>query len=717
MSMIKITINNKDYQVDTHLSILQACEQVGIEVPRFCYHEKLSVAGNCRMCLVEVQKSPKPVASCAMPIVKDMVIYTDTPLVKKAREAVIEFLLVNHPLDCPICDQGGECDLQDETLTYGSDRGRFFEYKRSVEDKECGPIVKTIMTRCIHCTRCVRFAAEVSGHETLGSFGRGQETEIGTYVQSFIKTELSGNLVDLCPVGALTSKPYTFVARNWELQKMETVDFFDGVCSDIIVQTRNLGYTKKNNNSQVLYKEDILRVLPRLNGIYNENWISDRTRYAFDGLKKQRIDAPSMLQEKGQYKNISWATSISLMSNTIMYAIESMLVKRRKKQTPAKKVVGIIGNIADVESIYAFSQFLKIHGVSEIQYGNYKVNANIDAPFYYGLNRTISSFKDVGVLFLLGTNPRYEASLLNTLLRKFQNRYALYFVTVGSYNSLKLKQDHLGNNVRTLIGVLENRSSISSKALTKKNSSVVLGYESLKNKGGLLLQTIARKLGKKLYAKNKSGDRFGVLHSNVATLGLSNLGIQPGVRSDLNVPTLTAKDKELSLLFTWNVMDLDNSKWISSKEYTNVYSFGTHKLNTVNADLYLPIKSNYEKDGFFYNIEGRLRKANKVVKSPVAARSLDSILYAMTAIHMNKEVFSETLWSFENEVDVQTTLDRVNESFHLNFFMFNENEKSIPLFMFQPTVTSFYMADPISKASSIMGECSLFLEKEKNFQI
>jgi len=214
LNLIPITINNQLYQVRANASILQACEEASIDVPRFCYHEKLSVAGNCRMCLVEVEKSPKPVVACAMPISKNMVIYTNTPLVKKAREAVLEFLLINHPLDCPICDQGGECDLQDETLQYGSDRGRFFEFKRSVEDKECGPIVKTIMTRCIHCTRCIRFSAEIAGQETLGSFGRGQETEIGTYVQSFIKTELSGNLVDLCPVGALTSKPYAFIARS-----------------------------------------------------------------------------------------------------------------------------------------------------------------------------------------------------------------------------------------------------------------------------------------------------------------------------------------------------------------------------------------------------------------------------------------------------------------------------------------------------------------------
>jgi NADH dehydrogenase/NADH:ubiquinone oxidoreductase subunit G len=288
--LIPVTINNKIYQVRANASILQVCEEASIDVPRFCYHEKLSVAGNCRMCLVEVEKSPKPVVSCAMPVSKNMVIYTDTPLVKKTREAVLEFLLINHPLDCPICDQGGECDLQDETLQYGSDRGRFFEFKRSVEDKECGPIVKTIMTRCIHCTRCVRFSAEIAGQEVLGSFNRGQETEIGTYIQSFIKTELSGNLVDLCPVGALTSKPYAFAARNWELQKVDSIDFFDGTCADIIVHTRKATSPQyQNNKLNYITNDEIMRILPRTNGLYQDNWISDKSRYAFDGLKKQRL--------------------------------------------------------------------------------------------------------------------------------------------------------------------------------------------------------------------------------------------------------------------------------------------------------------------------------------------------------------------------------------------------------------------------------------------
>lgn len=272
MELISITINNRQAFVRPQSTVLQACEAAGVDVPRFCYHEKLPVAGNCRRCLVEIQKSPKPVVSCARPVAKGRVVHTETPLVRKAREAVLEFLLINHPLDCPICDQGGECDLQDEAVTYGSDRGRFFEFKRSVEDKECGPIVKTIRTRCIHCTRCIRFSTEVAGNEVMGAFGRGEDTEIGTYIHTFLRTELSGNLVDLCPVGALTSKPYAYQARSWELQRVDTLDFFDALCSDISVHTRKRTVPQRNaSQMHLVSQEEIVRILPRSNGFYSEN--------------------------------------------------------------------------------------------------------------------------------------------------------------------------------------------------------------------------------------------------------------------------------------------------------------------------------------------------------------------------------------------------------------------------------------------------------------
>merc|ERR1712072_844195 len=313
--MVKVFINNEITYVPSNSTVLEACESIGIEVPRFCFHERLSVAGNCRMCLVELEKSPKPVVSCAMPVMEGMKIFTDTPLVKKASEGVLEFLLLNHPLDCPICDQGGECDLQDQAMIFGSDRSRFFERKRGVEDKNLGPLVKTIMTRCIHCTRCVRFATEVAGVEVLGTTARGIDTEIGTYVEKMFKSELSGNVIDLCPVGALTSKPYAFTSRPWELRNTESIDTLDSVGSNIRIDSRGT---------------EILRILPRFNEEINEEWISDKTRFAYDGLKVQRLNTP-YIKKNGKLEACGWEEALNTAATKL-------------KSCDGNEVKGILGN-------------------------------------------------------------------------------------------------------------------------------------------------------------------------------------------------------------------------------------------------------------------------------------------------------------------------------------------------------------------------------------
>jgi len=323
--MVWIYIDGHKLDAPRGATILQACSVAGIEIPRFCYHERLSIAGNCRMCLVEVEKSAKPVASCAMPIMENMRILTNTPLVKKAREGVMEFLLVNHPLDCPICDQGGECDLQDQAMVYGSDRGRFQEYKRSVEDKNIGPLVKTIMTRCIHCTRCVRFATEIAGVQDLGTTGRGRDTEIGTYIQKTFNSELSGNVIDLCPVGALTSKPYAFTARSWELKSTESIDVLDSLGSNIRIDVRG---------------SEIMRILPRLHDAVNEEWISDKTRFAYDGLKRQRLDKP-LIKENNCFKDITWETALTH-------------IKDKLRNISGSTIYGQVGALVDVETMLVF---------------------------------------------------------------------------------------------------------------------------------------------------------------------------------------------------------------------------------------------------------------------------------------------------------------------------------------------------------------------------
>jgi len=718
-NLLSITINNKDYQVRSNASILQACEEANIEVPRFCYHEKLSVAGNCRMCLVEVEKFPKPIVSCAMPISKGMVVYTNTPLVKKAREAVLEFLLINHPLDCPICDQGGECDLQDETLEYGSDRGRFFEFKRSVEDKECGPVVKTIMTRCIHCTRCIRFSSEIAGQETLGSFGRGEDTEIGTYIQSFIKTELAGNLVDLCPVGALTSKPYAYTARSWELQKVDTIDFFDGVGSDILVQTRQLSAPNYNNN-KVLYetKEEILRILPKTNGLYQDNWISDKTRYAFDGLKKQRLNKVITYDRKNLNNTGTWPDAFFDSSKRLFRNIFQIWEPQTQSMFRPGKVVGIVESMGDLETLYTLNTVLKFYGSSDLQYSNTPIKLNVDLPLLFNLNRTLESLDNLKSLIIIGSNPRFEASVLNTLLRKQQLAKALSYMTIAPFSDFKFKQNHSGNGVRSLLALVENKIPSAKGYYNEENSSIILGAESLRGKNSMIIQNIVRFLGKKLYVKTLKGDRLGILHSNITSLNFANLGLNIGSRSELHHSNIN--DLKINNLFVVQPHKISSKKWISSSVYTHVTSFATHKSTNIISDKILPIKSLYEKEGFIYTIEGRLRKFYKAVTAPTNARSVDSFLIALCRVSfLPKEWIGilNTLWSFKDEVVVDTLIEKSPINFNFNFLNIKENSINVNLNPFSFNIEDFYITDLITQNSPLMGECSLFLKTNNNWAL
>ena len=692
-----LTINNREITVSASNSVLQACEQAGYIVPRFCYHEKLSVAGSCRMCLVEIQKSPKPVVSCAMPITKGMVVFTNTPLVKKARESILESLLLNHPLDCPICDQGGECDLQDETLSYGSDRGRYYVFKRSVEDKECGPIIKTIMTRCIHCTRCIRFSSEIAGQENLGSFGRGKDMEIGTYVESFINTELSGNLIDLCPVGALTSKPYSYKTRNWEIQKKDTVDFFDAVCSDIIVSTRkSTAIQVKNNNALELTEDTILRILPKNDGLYKDNWISDRSRYAFDGLKNSRLTASTT----------SWEDFVLDIGNRLFHSNFSTL-----------RIGALVGNLSDLQEIYFLTQFIKFCGGTDVLVGNFLPKANYDIAFFYSLNRTIDSLDTLNTLILIGLNTRYEASLLNTTLRKHQRNRGLTYLTIGTYAPLELKQKHVGNSLRALIGLSENKIKNLSQCYLNLNTSIFFGFENTKTKHGYLLQNIVRFLGKKLVTKTAKGERLGILHNNISTLNCAHLGISVGVRSPLFVDVI--KDKEISTLFLIQSEDFKNEKWLSTKTYTHVVGLATNAISGLQYDHLIPITSLYEKNGYVVNIEGRLRKLNKVVSSKINTKSLEIffstvIEYAFITRENSISIW-KSIWNFNNEINLKSQIEKIVPQFLFNLFQVTEIEFKSSIFFFSPNIYNFYCNDIISKNSKTMSECSLFFYSSQNF--
>src|SRR5437667_4230 len=412
--MPKVTIDGRELEVANGTTILQACQQAGIEIPHFCYHERLAIAGNCRMCLVEVEKSPKPIASCAMPVADGNVILTQSEKARKARHGVMEMLLINHPLDCPICDQGGECDLQDQAMAYGFDRGRFEENKRAVKDKDFGPLIKTSMNRCIHCTRCVRFATEIAGVEELGATGRGESMEIGTYIEHALTSELSGNMIDLCPVGALTSKPYAFAARPWELRKTESIDVLDGVGTNIRVDARG---------------PQVMRVLPRLNEEINEEWISDKSRFVVDGLMHKRLDRPYVRRD-GKLIEASWSQAFSV-------------VAERFGKLPATRMAALAGDLADVEAMFALKELMAALGSPNLDCRQDGARLDPSCRAGYIFNSTIAGIEQADACLLIGTNPRWEAPVLNARLRKRFLAGGFRMALIGQQIDLTYRYDYL----------------------------------------------------------------------------------------------------------------------------------------------------------------------------------------------------------------------------------------------------------------------------------
>src|SRR5690348_3102924 len=415
--MPKVTIDGQEIEVAPGTTILQACQQAGVEIPHFCYHERLMIAGNCRMCLVEVERSPKPVASCAMPVADGNVIHTQSPIAVKARRGVMEMLLINHPLDCPICDQGGECDLQDQAMAYGFDRGRFEENKRAVRDKDFGPLVATSMNRCIHCTRCIRFLTEIAGVEELGATGRGEAMEITTYIEKALGSELSGNIIDLCPVGALTSKPYSYVARPWELRKTESIDVLDAVGSNIRIDSRGA---------------QILRVLPRLHEDVNEEWISDKTRFAIDGLVRRRLDRP-YVRRNGKLVEAEWQEALDLVAD-------------RLNSVPGERIAAIAGDLCDAEAMFALKELLGGLGATSLDCRQNGAKLDGACRASYLFNTTIAGIERADACLLIGTNPRWEAPLVNARLRKRYLGGGFHVAAIGPALDLTFPVEMLGND-------------------------------------------------------------------------------------------------------------------------------------------------------------------------------------------------------------------------------------------------------------------------------
>ena len=502
--MPKILINGKEIEFEKGMTVLQACELADVEIPRFCYHEKLSIAGNCRMCLVELEKSPKPIASCAMPAAEGMNVKTNTAFVEKARKGVMEFLLANHPLDCPVCDQGGECDLQDQSLYYGVDKSRFVENKRDVKEKYMGPLIKTQMTRCIHCTRCVRFATEVAGVPEIGAIGRGENMEITTYLEKSMESELSANVIDLCPVGALTSKPYAFEARPWELKKTESIDVMDAVGSNIRVDT---------------YNWEVKRILPRLNNEINEEWISDKTRYSCDGLLKQRLDVP-YIKKQNKLQKSSWDEAIAL------------LVEKIQSLQP-NEIAGHIGDTINMESALGFKKLFNIFKSKNLEFREKDFYINSEEKINYIFNSSIAGIDNSDLILLIGTNPRYEATILNARIRKAFVNNKIPIFSIGDPGELTYDYEIIGNSTDDIKKIVNNEHVFTKKLLSAKKPIIIIGESALELKSG---KYIFEKLKSFLMTNNlinENWNSLNILSQNASTVGLLDLNIlQTEMQSD-----------------------------------------------------------------------------------------------------------------------------------------------------------------------------------------
>ena len=600
MDTIKLTIDGVEVEVEEGSTVLHACEKAGKEIPRFCYHERLSVAGNCRMCLVEMDKAPKPIASCAMPAGDGMVIKTDSAIVQKAREGVMEFMLINHPLDCPICDQAGECDLQDQSMGYGGDRSRYQEAKRAVENKDMGPLISTIMTRCIHCTRCVRFTTEVAGVTDMGALGRGENMEITTYLEKALASELSGNVVDLCPVGALTSRPYAFNARPWELSHTETVDAMDAVGSAIRVDTRG---------------NEVLRVLPRVNDDVNEEWISDKTRHAHDGLMRQRLDRPYM-RNRGRLEETTWDEAFRVIAG-------------RVRKARAQSIGAIAGDQCDAESMYALLKLMRGLGTPNVdcrQDGS--VIGGGDRSGYI-FNSGFNGLEDTDFVLLIGANPRQEAAVVNARLRRRWLDDGLEVARIGPEIDLTYPVAELGDNPTVLGKLARGGHAVAKKMKRAKRPMVILGQGALNRGDSKAVYELALHLAHATGVVKKDWNGFNVLHTAAARVAGLDMGFVPD-RGGMAARSMVsaARNGKLAVLFLLGADEYDFGE-ISRRTFI-VYQGSHGDAGARVADVVLPGAAWCEKDAIFTNSEGRVQHAQRATFPPGDAREDWAILRALS---------------------------------------------------------------------------------------
>ena len=663
--MFKLKVNDIDIEVEEGLTVLQACEKAGVEIPRFCYHEKLSIAGNCRMCLVEMEKSPKPIASCAMPAAEGMNIKTNTAFVEKARKGVMEFLLANHPLDCPVCDQGGECDLQDQSMFYGLDKSRFKENKRSVPEKNMGPLIKTQMTRCIHCTRCIRFATEIAGAPEIGAIGRGEDMQITTYLEQSVQSELSGNVIDLCPVGALTSKPYVFEARPWELKKTESIDVMDAVGSNIRVDT---------------YGWEVKRILPIVNEDINEEWISDKTRYACDGLLNQRLDTP-YIKYNGSFEKASWEEVFKI-------------IKSKFENTSKDKIAGFVGDLNNMESSYIFKEFFD-RTLDTDNYDSRSSNYFVDRSERenYLFNSSINGIEDSDLIFLIGSNPRFEATILNARIRKSFVSNNTKIISLNDVGDLTYPYKHLDGQTKTLVEIFEGQNDISREIMNSKKPLIILGESFFKTESANFMFNLVKKYLKDNDKISNEWNPINSLSCDAATVGSLDLNII----NDRNNLFDELNNHQFDVVY---LLGQDSLSFIKKNEFI-IYQGSHGDKGAEMADIILPGATYTEQNGYFTNLEGKLQKAYKASYPPGEAKEDWQIINELAEFMNNRKLFNDkdeldsSMFNYINLKKENTNLQDHNTQTKENFT--NENLKI--------NYKDYYFSNVIARASKTMLDC------------
>lgn len=672
--MPKLTIDGQEVEVEAGMTVLQACEQVGIEVPRFCYHERLPLSGNCRMCLVEMERAPKPVAACAMPVGEGQVIHTKTEKVVKMREAVMEFLLINHPLDCPICDQGGECDLQDQAVNYGCGNSRYAEEKRAVTDNNYGPLVKATMTRCIHCTRCVRFSSEIAGLSELGGVFRGEHLEIGTYVGNTVTSELSGCMIDLCPVGALTSKPYAYKARPWELKSTESVDVLDAVGANVRIDTRS---------------GEVMRIVPRVHEDVNEEWLGDKSRFACDGLTRQRLDKP-YVKKDGKLQPATWDEAFTAIATKV-------------KGMDGKKIAAIAGDLADVEAMTAVKDLLESLGSTNLdcrQEGS-AMDPSVRASYIF--NTTIAGIEDADALLIVGSNPRIEAPVLNARIRKRYLQGGFQVGVVGPKTNLTYKHDHFGDDAETLSDIASGKHAFAKVLKKAKKPMIILGTGALMRVDGAALLKLAKDIADATGMVTEDWNGFNVLQTAASRVGGLDIGFAPGKGGKATAGILDAcGDGSIEVLYLLGADGIEAAKLSD----TFIIYQGHHGDSGAHmADVILPGAAYTEKNATYVNTEGRVQHTRLAVFPPGDAKEDWAIVRALSG------ALGKTL-PYDNLTQVRARMADVNAVFATTDqiqpatwtdFGATGTVLGKPL---ASIVRNYYMTDPISRASETMAACT-----------